>query len=222
MNVNLAIALKTLLLCPPAGAPTDIGVSSCLERFGEIQKIILQRTYNGTVLNTITIATANPNLLATWTALLAAADETKCQVTPFINALVNEAGDPITIGGVGQTVGGIEKKIGSNASPFNGEFHDEERTVMAAVKVYNREKNLSVYLMNEHGDIGGIADDLTTPTTFRGIPIMDTFFLTDKKFGGKADVDKDFVSWSFLPNWSDKFYIVTASDFTPVTDLINP
>ena len=219
---NLAIALKTLLLCPPAGAPQSIGASSCLERFGEIQKIILQRTYNGAVLNEITIATTDPNLLATWTTFLAAIDDTKVQVTPFINAMNNEVGDPITVGGVGATVGGIEKKIGSNASPFTGEFHDEERTVMADVKVYNREKNLSVFLLNEFGDIGGIADDIDTPTTFRGIPILDTFFLTDKKFGMKADVDKDFVSWSFLPNWSDNFHIVTASDFTPVTDLINP
>ena len=108
--MNLAIALKTLLLCPPAGAPQSIGVSSCLERFGEIQKIILQRTYDDGTLNTITIATANPNLLATWTALLAAVDNTKCQVTPFINAMNNEVGEPITIGGVGATVGGIEKK----------------------------------------------------------------------------------------------------------------
>ncbi len=220
--MNLAIVLKSLLLCPPVGAPQSIGVSECLERFGEIQKIILQRTYDDGTLNNIVIATTNPNLLATWTTLLAATDNTKAQVTPFINALLNEVGDPIEIGGVGQTVGGIAKKIGSNASTWSGEFHDEERKVMADIKIYNREKNLSVFLMNEHGDIGGITDDLDAPTTFRGIPILDTFFLTDKKFGGGADVDKDFVSWSFLPNWSDKFHIVTAADFTPVTDLVNP
>ncbi|QDP50433.1 MAG: putative structural protein [Prokaryotic dsDNA virus sp.] len=218
---NLAIALKSLLLCPPT-VPQSIGASTCLERFGEIQKIILQRTLNGAVTNSITIATSNPNLLATWTAFLIAGDDTKAQVTPFINALINEVGDPIQIGGVGATVGGIVKNIGSNASPFNGEFHDEERKVMADVKVYNKEKALSVFLLNEHGDIGGLTDNLTTPTIFKGIPCLDTFFLTDKKFGGKADVDKDFVSWSFLPNWSDKFYVVTAADFNPVSDLINP
>lgn len=221
-NPNFVTQVLQTLLCPPTGAPQSIGVSDCLERFGEVQKIILQRTYNDGTLNVITIATNNPNLLATWTALLAATDETKCQITPFIHAMNNEVGDPITIGGVGATVGGIEKNIGSNASLLTGEFHDEERKVMADIKVYNREKNLSVFLVNENGDIGGIADDLDTPTTFRGIPILDTFFLSDKKLGMKADVDKDFVRWSFLPNWSDKFYIVTASDFTPVVDLVNP
>lgn len=219
--MNLAIVLRNLLLCPPA-TPQSIRTSECLERFGEVQKIILQRTFDDGTINAITIATTDPALLATWTALFAATDNTKAQITPFINAMTNEVGDPIEVGGVGSTVGGIVKKIGSNASPFTGEFHDEERKVMKDLKVWAREKNVSIFLVNEFGDIGGYADNLETPTTFRGIPALETFFVSDKKLGMKADVDKDMVSWSFLPNWSDNFYIVTPTDFNAVSDLVNP
>ena len=204
-----------LCSCPQSAAITTIPLVDCIERFGEVQKVILQRTKNGAVLNEITIATDDPTLLATWTTLIAAVDSTKAQVTPYIAEFTNEQADPREASSVG--VGGIPATLGSDFSPVSGSFHDTPQKVIKKLKAYNCEAGLSVFLINEHGQIGCLADDNETPLKVRGIPVR-SFFVGDKVFGGRDDVDKNAVMWKYLPNFSDEFYIINPA-FDPLSEI---
>lgn len=212
--MNLLTAL--LCACPPSAAPATIPVVDCIERFGEVQKIIVQRTKNGAVLNEITIGTTDPALLATWNTLKAATDSTKVQVTPYIAEFTNEETDPREASSTG--VGGIAAVLGSDFSNVQGYFHDVPQKVIKEIKKYNCEVGVSVFLINEHGQIGCIADDNGTPTKVRGIPTR-SFFVGDKLMGGRDDVDKNRIMWKYLPSWSDEFYIINPTDFDPREEL---
>lgn len=207
-----------LCACPPAAAIVDIPTENCLENVGQIQRFGLQRRKNGSDLNWITIADANPNLLATWTALKTAADSTKVQFAPFIQNPTSEAGEAREFGGGNQTLGGIPIVVGRNASTFEAEFLRIKQSVIKEIKKYECEAELSVFLMNEGGQIIGLYDDPTTPTKFRGIPIR-SFFVSDKQFGGFEEPDRNMVKWGFEPNFSDNLGIIEPSDFDALAQL---
>lgn len=214
MNFN------SLLLCgcvPGAAIPT-IPADTTIERCGQIQKIGIQRTKNGTAVNWITISTANPNLLATWNALKTATDSTKVQFSPYIYAPTNEVGGKIETGGGNEGLGGIPTIVGSNPSPFTAKFQDTKQSIIKEIKKLGCEKEISIFLVNECGNIIGLTDDTTTPTKFRGIPVR-AFFVSDKKLGGFEGVDSNDLSWLFLPNWSDNLHIVTPTDFDALAQL---
>ncbi len=204
--------------CPPAAALTAIPADDCFEQLGQIQKFMVQRTKDGSTINTITIATTNPNLLATWTALKAAVDNTKVVVSPFVNNPANEAGEAREFGSDNQVVDGAPILLGRQASVFTSEFYNIKQSIVSVIKGLECEKELSVFLITESGNIVGLADDPSSPTTFKGIPIR-SFFVSDKVLGNFDEPDRNFVRWSFLPNWSDLLYQVTPSDFDAKTEL---
>lgn len=204
--------------CPPDAQIPTIPTDECIERIGQIQKFLVQRTKNGAVVNEIDIAASNPNLLATWTALKAATDSTKVQTSPYIQEPVNEAGEAREYGGGNQTLGGIPITIGRNPSTFEAAFVDVKQKIIKELKKYECEKELSIFLLNEHGQIIGITDDPDTPAKFKGIPVR-SFFVSDKRMGMYEEVDKNMVKWSFLPNWSDNLHIVNPSDFDALAAL---
>lgn len=169
-------------------------------------------------MNNIVIATTNPNLLATWTALKAAADSTKVQVTPYIQDVNNEPGEAREFGGGNQTLGGIPITMGRNPSTLEAAFFDLKQKIAGELKQYECEKELSVFFVNEHGQIIGKTDDPDSPTTFRGFPLR-SFFVSDKKLGGFDEPDRNNLKMSFLPNWSDNLHRVTPTDFDALTDI---
>lgn len=207
-----------LCACPPAAAITDISSDDCKENIGQVQKIVLQRRKDGANLNWIPIATSDPALLATWTALKAAVDNTKVQTTPFIQNPTSETGEAIEFGGGNQTISGIPLVVGRNASTFEAQFYQVKQAIIKEIKAFECEKELSVFLINEDGQIIGLTDDTTTPTQFRGIPIR-SFFVSDKRLGGFEEPDSNTVSWGFEPNWSDDLYIVEPTDFDALTQI---
>jgi len=210
--------MSLLCSCPAPTEIPDITSDDCVERIGEVQKIVFQRTKDGTTLNEITIATSNPNLLATWTALKAASDNTKVTVSPFIQGPESDPGEPREFGGEGQTLGGIPILLGSSPTSFTAQLIDVKQLVVQDLKEYMCERELSVFLVDEHGRIWGLADDPSSATTFRGIPIRG-FFVSDKNLGGFTEPDRNEIRWSFLPNWSDNLYSVTPSDFEALVEL---
>jgi hypothetical protein len=188
---------------------------------GQVQKVIFQRLYqaDGTK-NTI----ANPKLKATWTALLAASSGTKCIISPYIQGPTTEPGAARTWGGGNDSLGGISIVIGTEPTAFSGNIYQESQSVIKVLKSYMCE-NIGVYLIDEHGNIGCIADNPANPTAYSPIPIR-SFFVGDKNLGGFEAPDGNAISWSFLPNWSDNFVIVSSTeddpmDFNPLTDLVN-
>lgn len=205
--------------CPAAESLPDVPAITCSETFGQIQKVAFQRlmkangTKNGfTTTNAIT-------LLASWTPKMAAADDTKIVVSPYIQAPTAEAGAARTFGGGNETLGGVEEIIGREPTPFSGVIRKAPQEVIKALKEMQCESwgnNLGVFLFDENGAIGAIKDEKTAGAYYP-IPIR-SLFIGDKTLGGLEAPDSNAIQWSFLPNWSDNLDIVDP-DFNPLTDL---
>lgn len=204
--------------CPLGAHIADLEIEECKESMGQIQKVLFQRVYQtaGT-LNAID----DPTKKASWATLLAAADGTKVTVSPYIQGPTTEPGAARTFGSGNQVLGGIPITIGREATTFTGTIYQENQKVIAQMKDYQCE-TIGVYLIDENGNIGCLVDDMDEPTEYMPIPIY-SFFVGDKSLGGYETPDSNAISWSFVPNWSDKFYIVKreSMDFNPLTDLAN-
>lgn len=202
--------------CPAGAHLADLSIPDCKESMGQVQKVIFQRIYSAAgTKNTI----ADPKLKASWTALMSAANGTKCIVSPYIQGPTTEPGAARTWGGGNDSLGGMTIVIGAEPTTFSGNIYQESQSVIKVLKSYMCE-NIGVYLIDENGRIGCIADDPASPTKYYPIPI-NSFFVGDKNLGGFDAPDGNAISWSFPPNWSDNFVMVTPTDFNPLTDLAN-
>lgn len=164
---------------------------------------------NGTSRNSIADGTSagNAGLLASWTALKAATDDTKIVVSPFVEAPATDGGDAITVGGGNDSLNGIEKVIGSNPVNFTCRLNNKSQDIIEAMKKLMCEalsQNLGVYLVNENGQIGGRKEG----TSWYPIPVQ-SLFVGDLHFGGLQDNDYNDLSFSLAPNYSDKFDVIT-------------
>ena len=208
--------------CPAAAALPNIPNFTCAESFGQIQKVAFQRLYKSAGGKNSFTTAAVIGKLASWSPLLAAEDDTKIVISPYIQAPTAEAGAPRTFGGGNETLGGIEEIIGREPTPFTGVVRKMPQSLIKALKELQCEsdsQNLGVYLFDENGSIGALQDP-TTVTTYYPIPIR-SLFIGDKTLGGLEAPDSNAVQWSFLPNWSDDLVILAPDDFNPLTDLKN-
>lgn len=207
--------------CPANAALTTIPAQGCVESFGQIQKVAFQRLQSAAgVKNSFTIE--DIPILANWTSLLSAADGTKIVVSPYIQAPTVEAGAARTFGGGNETLGGVEMIIGREPTTFQGVIRAVKQTIIAAMKELQCEAiadNLGVYLFDENGNIGCLADDPTNISQLYPIPIR-SLFIGDKTFGGLEAPDSNAIQWTFLPNYSDNFWICTPIEWNPLTDLV--
>lgn len=198
----------------------DIPVSNCPESFGQIQKVAFQRLYKSTGEKNSFKTDAGIEKKASWTPLLAADDDTKIVISPYIQAPTAEAGAARTFGGGNETLGGVEEIVGREPTPFTGVMRKLPQKIIKALKELQCESwgdNLGVYLFDENGAIGAI-QDAKTATTHYPIPIR-SLFIGDKTLGGYEAPDSNNIQWAFLPNWSDDLAIIVPEDFNPLTDL---
>lgn len=216
--VNMGI----LCTCPLGAELQDITIEECPEIVGQIQKLVFQRRLNSGALNSFTIASANPNLLASWTPKLAASDDTKVVQTPFINAPVTEPGGPRPWGGGNQTRGGVEIIVGREPTTFQASFINTSQKSIKDLKTFFCD-DVVVYFIDEYGRIIGQSNDIDSPTLFYGIPVANfSLFVGDKKFGGFEEPDQNMLEFKLYPNWSDNLYIVTPTNFNALNDLATP
>ena len=204
--------------CPLGAHIADLTIEECKESMGQIQKVAFQRIYKTAgELNSV----ASPITKASFAALFSADDGAKMTVSPYIQGPTTESGAVRTFGSGNQVLGGIPITIGREATSFSGTIYQENQKVIAQLKQYQCE-NIGVYLIDENGNIGCLVNDLDKPTKYMPIPIC-SFFVGDKSFGGYEEPDSNAISWSFVPNWSDKFYIIKREtlDFNPLTDWVN-
>ena len=206
--------------CPAGAHLADLTIAECKESLGQIQKIIIQRRYQSAgLLNKI--STADIKKKTAMAGFAAAADGTKIIISPYIQNPTTTPGEARTFGGGNQTLGGIEIVIGREPTTFEGVIYQEKQSTIAAMKSYSCEE-IGVYLIDENGNIGAIADSPANPANYSPIPIR-SFFVGDKNLGGYEEPDSNSIRWSFLPNWSDNLVIIQQSemDYNPLTDLTN-
>ena len=199
--------------CPLAQALPDVPLSDCPDSFGQIQKVLFQRMESTAGKKNEFVESSNSiKELASWSTLLQASDGTKVVPSPFITAPSNEPGAARTYGGGNETLGGIEINIGREPTAFTGKFLQEKQSTIAALKKLQCEGALGIYLVDENGEIGALADNPDEPTKYGPIPIYG-FFVSDKILGGLEAPDSNDVSWKFMPNWSDRLVRVKPTDF---------
>jgi len=209
-----------LCTCPAAASLTSIPAAGCPESFGQIQKIAFQRLRKADGTKNSFTNTSSILIKASWTAKMAAADDTKIVISPYIQAPSQEAGSPRTFGGGNETLGGVEIIIGREPSTFTGVIRSVSQDVIKAMKQLQCEANadnLGVFLIDENGAVEAVKDE-TVATTFYPIPIR-SLFIGDKAHGGLEAPDSNAIQFSFLPNYSDNLSIQVPTDFNPLTDL---
>ena len=219
-----------LCACPAATALTTIPAATCLESFGQIQKVAFMRLKkaDGTVNSFVDGVSTGIDKKAAWTAKMALTDGGKVVISPYIQAPTQDGGDARTFGGGNETLGGVTIVIGRNLTSFSGVMRGVPQSIIKIMKELQCEAqgdNLGVILFDENGNIEAIKKTTTTagenPTTtveYQPIPIR-SLFIGDKIHGGLEAPDNNAISWSFLPNYSDDLGIVAPSDFNPLTDL---
>lgn len=196
--------------CPLGTTLPDIPKFTCGESFGQIQKLAFQRL-KGTS-GTANKFTADKEITkkASWDTLLAATDDTKIVVTPFLNAPSAEAGAARTFGGGNDSLGGIEEVVGAEPTPFTAVFRRLPQSIVKAMKELvceSQAHNLGVYLIDENGAVGALAGE--TEGDYSAIPV-ESLFIGDKTLGGFDAPDSNGIQFSFRPNWSDDLKVVAC------------
>lgn len=213
--------MSLICQCPANPAIATIPNVVCPENFGQIQKVAFQRLRKADGTRNSFTSTASILLLASWSALLAAADGSKVVVSPYINAPADSGGDARRTGGGNDDLGGISQVLGGNPVQFDGQLRSVPQSVIKTMKELQCEAaagNLGVYLFDENGKIEAIKDQ-TTATTFYPIPVR-SLFIGSKIHGNFDAKDSNAISWMYPDNYSDDLAIVTPTDFNPLTDLI--
>lgn len=201
--------------CPEPTALTTIIAEFCGVDLKQIQKLAFQRTQ---AIPSFTAASIL--LLATWQALLTAADDTKIVVTPLIGGdPVIEAGDAITTGGGdNSTLNGVEEVEGVSPSGFSAVFKSLSPAAEKTMKALICEKRLTVYLLLQGGRIACV--QIGDPATgFKGFEIQ-SFFLSDRNNAGFGTKDTNRISFALKEGWSEEMGFVKPTDFNPLTDLV--
>ena len=181
---------------------------TCGIRYGQVQKVAFTRVGN-------LFSTANPITdLASWTAFLAAEDSTKIVVTPYVEAPTMEGGDEKTFGGGNATLDGIIMVLGSQPIRMSFALRNYPQTIISALKVLTKIKDLGVFLFNDNGGIICLQEG----GTYLPIPIR-ALFVGDLILSGRTQPDRNTMKFSFKSNYSDKL-VVVKPNFSPVNDLV--
>lgn len=203
--------------CPLPAAISDLSPLACAEHFGQILRIGFQRI--GTSFPDLA-GVGGIQLLASWTALIAAVDGTKIQVAPIHENFVIPAGEAITEGGDdNSTPFGQAIVVGAGQITASGRYRGlpsankkELDTLVSESGVFNQ---LGVYLFNEHGQI--ICQN-KTGTEYEPFPITG-YFIGSVDSQGNNTHNFNMFQWSFASDWSNDYVIVDPTDFNPLLDL---
>ena len=182
---------------------------TCGIRYGQVQKVAFTRVGN-------LFGDANPITdLASWTAFLAAEDSTKIVVTPYVEAPTMEGGDEKTFGGGNTTLDGIIMVLGSQPIRMSFALRNYPQTIISALKILTKIRDLGVFLFNDNGGIICLQEG----GTYLPIPIR-ALFVGDLILSGRTQPDRNTMKFSFKSNYSDKL-VVVKPDFSPINDLTN-
>ena len=183
---------------------------TCGIRYGQVQKIAFTRIGN------LFSNSSHPITdLASWTAFLSAEDSTKIVVTPYVEAPTMEGGDEKTFGGGNTTLDGIIMVLGSQPIRMSFDLRNYPQTIISALKILTKIRDLGVFLFNDNGGIICLQEG----GTYLPIPIR-ALFVGDLILSGRVQPDRNTMKFSFRSNYSDKL-VVVKPNCSPVNDLAN-
>lgn len=198
----------------PNTAPLDlIPDSDCPFDLKQIQKVIFQKT--GSSFDTGATPPTTTTLKADWDVLLAATDNTKVVVTPFIIDVKVVPGDFITEGGGDNTtLNGVEEITGFNPTKVTGMFKSITPEQEKALKKLMCHP-LTAYFVNQDVNIFGkkVTDAITT-----GFPVQ-ALGIKDRNNEGFGTKDSNDIQFSMPARWSEDLVRITPSDFNALVDL---
>jgi hypothetical protein len=211
--------------CPGAPALTTILRPTCKQNLGQLQRFLFQRP--GFVFDANAVDPAEPNpiaLLASWTPLFAANDDTKVVSSPYVENFVIPRAERITEGGGDNTtIDGREIHLGWGAISALGQVAEVPGNIIKSIKKLMCEADLVVYPINQYGQIIGI-DAVGLPESgapsgsVAGIPIS-SFFVSDLDNNGINTRDKGDFGFSLDFGWRDDLVMIKPTDFNAKTAL---
>lgn len=201
--------------CPLPASLADLPVVDCKEFFGQIQRTAFQRIGTG---SEFLDASNNINLLASWTAFRAAADDTKTIVSYFFENFVIPTAEPVTEGGNDNTTLNGEQIInGKGFISATGRYRNVPNAYLTSLKALECEaaivNRIGVYLLNEFGQI--IAKRNVADTGYVPIPITN-LFVPDAGSGGKNGADFSNFSFNLKDGWREGIALIDPTDFNPL------
>lgn len=201
-------------VCPgPVSIPT-IPKKTCVENFGQVIGWILQRP--GFIFDSAALVTPNDiKLLASWTPLFTAIDDTKVSRTPEIeNFIIPRTAAKFEGGGDNTTIDGVAKIVGFDPAAAIGQIAETPGTIISVLRnLLLCEPALVAYGINRSGQI--LARNVTPgvpATKITGISIQSAF-VTDEDNNGYATRDKADFGFSLAAGWRDDVVVITPTDF---------
>ena len=203
--------------CPPPPAFGGIPNNACAFNLGQIQKVIFRR-----LTATTEFTPTNILLQATWDTAIAAADDDKIVVTPFVENMLIPGSEPVTEGGNDNTtLNGIEIVAGDGNPIVTGFLASITPASAKAIRAIQGEAgvntNVGVFFINEFGEIiGDVVGANVRP--FR----IFSMFLSSRDNQGKNTRDRYNLRFALDGStWDDDLAKYTPTDFNARFDL-NP
>jgi hypothetical protein len=198
----------TVCQCPVSTCLTSIitSVNACKVEPGQIQKLIFWR--HGQYLT----AAASAISSAVWTIKLAATNDTKAVVSPFVS-LVIPPSEIREVGSGNEVKDGIPIQIGTLPVKCEGHIWQSDQTTISNLKKLSCE-DLDVLFINESNQLVYNANN----SRVEGFPIT-SFFVSDLSTGSFTDGSKNMFSFYLAGGWSDKLTLTAATTF--LLDSVN-
>jgi hypothetical protein len=195
------------VICPLPAALTTVEKLSCRENFGQIQRVILQRSGF-----TFSAPTSDIKLLASWTPLFAAVADTKIVSTPMLeNFIIPKPEAQTEGGGDNTTIDGVEIVLGAGAITAVGQIAEAPGSIIKSLKALMVEPDLVAYFINQWGQIIGKAlDPLAPADEVTGFPIQ-ALFVSDAGSEGLNTRDKADFRFALAYGWRDDAVVIKPS-----------
>jgi len=213
------------IICPRPAALMTINRVTCPENLGQVQRIGLARA-GGIGFDAAAVPGVGGPIddLAAWTAALAALNDDKIVITPYLESFVIPEAAAITEGGGDNTtVDGVERVLGAGAITVTAILAQVPVSIIDQIRDLMGEQALTVYLFNQYGQI--VARD-TTPAAledakvYKGIPIA-SLFCPYPANNGLNTIDKATLRFAFAEDWAKNRAIITPA-FNLKTELLAP
>lgn len=206
-----------LFQCPLPDALVDIPPVDCPIKFDQLQKFAFQR------LQTTPSFTPESILLkATWDALIAASDDTKVVVTPYLNSVLLPAGEILTEGGNDNTtLNGIPTLRGLGFVNVTAQLRNVKSEVAEALRALTPESsqngstNVWVYFFNRFRKIFGSEETVESVLYVKGFPIYN-FYVSDVSSEGFGKDNIYNVQFAMEGGWSEFWQQYSPTDFNPL------